>query len=62
MVSCTGSQCMFICHEVATSIVNKSEFSSLNKMERAITGEMIKEVCLKLKVDRLGNIRGIFGL
>ena len=25
-------------------------------MERAITGEMIKEVCIPLKVNRLGNI------
>ena len=32
------------------------EFSALNKMERAITGEMIKEICIPIKVDRLGNI------
>ena len=25
-------------------------------MERAITGEMIKEVCIPVKVDRLGRI------
>lgn len=25
-------------------------------MEKAITGEMIKEVCIPLRVDRLGNI------
>lgn len=62
MVSCTGSQCMFIQHNVATSIVNKLEFSPLNKMERALTGEMIKDVCVKFKVGRLGNIKEIFGL
>lgn len=56
MVSCTGSQCMFIRHEISNSIVNKLEFSPLNKMERAITDEMIKDVCIKLKTDRLGKI------
>lgn len=30
--------------------------SPKSKNERAITGEMIKETCLPLKVDRLGNI------
>ena len=41
---------------VASAIVDKYEFSSLNKMERAVTGEMIKEICLPLDVDRLGNV------
>ena len=56
MVSSSGAQCFFLNERVATTIVNKVEFSPLNKMERALTGEMIKEVCLPLKVDRLGNI------
>lgn len=56
MVSCTGNQVFFIPYSVASLIVNKVEFSSMNKMERAITGEMIKETCLPLKTDRLGNI------
>lgn len=56
MVSCTGLQCMFVPCSVANTIVDKYEFSPLNKMERAITGEMIKETCVPLKVDRLGNI------
>ena len=30
--------------------------SSQSKNQRALTGEMIKEICWKLKVDRLGNI------
>ena len=55
-VSFTGNQCFFIREIVATSIVNKMEYSPLNKMERSITGIMIKEICIKLKVDRLGNI------
>lgn len=56
MVSSSGTQCFFIRHDIATSIVNKVEFSPLNKMERAIDGVMIKEFCQKLKVDRLGNV------
>ena len=56
MVSAQSYQCFFINSSVASPIVNKIEFSSANKMERAITGEMIKEVCIPLKVDRLGNI------
>ena len=56
MVSCTGNQCFYIHSRVAKSIVEKKEFSPLNKMERAITGEMVKEICIPLKVDRLGRI------
>lgn len=56
MVSSSGSQCFFIRQDIATTIVNKLEFSTLNKTERAIDGEMIKDICIKLKVDRLGNI------
>ena len=33
--------------------------SPKSKNERAITGEMIKEICIPVKVDRLGNIVGI---
>ena len=56
MVSCTGNQCFFVDEKVAKVIVDKVEFTSMNKAERAITGEMIKETCLPIKVDRLGNI------
>lgn len=56
MASSSGNQCFFIKASVASSIVDKYEFSALNKMERAITGEMIKEVCVPVKVNRLGNI------
>ncbi len=56
VVSFTGNQIFFVRHDIAAAIVNKAEFSTLNKMERAIDGTMIKEVCLKLNIDRLGNI------
>lgn len=56
MVSCTGNECLFIPYSSALPIVDKIEYQSLNKMGRAITGEMIKDICIPLKVDRLGNI------
>ena len=56
MVSATGNQCFFIDEKVAKVIYDKVEFTSMNKAERAITGEMIKEICIPLKIDRLGNI------
>ena len=55
MVSCTRNQCFFIQVCVANTVVDKYEYSAMNKMERAITGEMIKEICIPIQVDRLGN-------
>ena len=59
MVSSSGNQCFFIKYNIATSIVNKMEFSSLNKMEKSIEGIMIKDCCYKFVTDRLGNMRRI---
>lgn len=56
VVSFSGSQIFFVRQDIATSIVNKAELSTLNKMERAMDGSMIKESCIKLNVDCLGNI------
>lgn len=56
LVSCTGNRVFFIKHIVSTSIVNKGEFSTLNKSERSIDGLMIKEICRKINLDRLGKI------
>ncbi len=56
MVSATGNRCYFIKHEVASPIMDKVEFQSLNKIEKSLDGYNIKEVCWKLEVDRLGNI------
>jgi len=56
VVSFSGNQCFLIRNDIATSIVNKVEFSALNKTERSIEGIMIKEVCIKLKIDRLGDM------
>lgn len=57
MVSCTGNECYFVPAAVAKAIVDKVESEKQNKMGRALTGEMIKEICIPLAVDRLGNVR-----
>lgn len=59
MVSSSGNQCFFIQHHVSKIIENKKEFSALNKMEKSISEEMIKSICWKLQVDRVGNIENI---
>ena len=56
MVSSSKFQVYFVKVNVAASIQDKCEFSALNKMERALSGEMIKEICIPIKVDRLGHI------
>ncbi|MCR4828463.1 MAG: type II CRISPR RNA-guided endonuclease Cas9 [Bacteroidales bacterium] len=60
VVSVTESHLDCIPHSVAKPIFDKVEFSSQNKMQKDITGEeMIKERCIPIKVDRLGNIISI---
>ena len=55
-VSCTGNEAHFIPCFVASPIMETKELGSNNKAQRAWTDEMIKEVCIPIKVDRLGNI------
>ena len=59
MVSCSGSQCFFVPCTMASLIIDKVELGLKNKVERAITDEMIKETCVPIRVDRLGNITSI---
>lgn len=56
MVSFGQKKASCVHFSVATFIQDKVEYTSQNKVEKAITGEMIKEICLPLKVDRLGHI------
>ncbi|MCF6223202.1 MAG: CRISPR-associated protein Csn1 [Flavobacteriaceae bacterium] len=56
MVSTTQNKLQCIPNCIATSIKNKFEFSTLNKTERDLRGIMIKEICWKLNIDRLGNV------
>lgn len=59
MVSSSENRCCFVPSTIAKVIADKVELLSHNKIEKAITGESIKEVCWKLKVDRLGNILNV---
>lgn len=64
MEKASGSECYFIRYDIASLIKqydSKSklgELSSQNKLETTmdVDAKRIKEVCWKLKVDRLGNI------
>ena len=58
-VSFTGNRLYAIPNNIATSIVDKMEFTLLNKLEFTLDKESIKEFCLKLEVDRLGKIKRI---
>jgi len=55
-VSFTGNRGYFIHQTVATAIVDKSEYSLLNKIEKSAENLNIKELAWKIKVDRLGHV------
>ena len=56
MVSCTGTRLYGIPYNVANSVIDKVEFTQLNKVEFTDLKESIKDICVPLKVDRIGNI------
>ena len=56
MVSASLTQCFFLKNLISNSIVNKVEFTSLNKFEKNENGIMIKDVCEKIKINRLGQL------
>lgn len=63
MVSCTGNEAHFIPAFVSFPIIDNKETKELgsnNKAQRAWSNEMIKDVCIPIKVDRLGRINSIF--
>ena len=62
MVSCTGNRLYAIPYAVANTIVDKIEFSQLNKIEFSDEKLSIKTTCIPLKVDRLGNIVEVNGI
>jgi CRISPR-associated endonuclease Csn1 len=57
IVSFTGNRLYGIPFNIAKSIVDKVEFTQLNKMETSLEKVSIKDYCIKLKADRLGNIK-----
>lgn len=56
MVSCTGNEGYFIPFGVASPIVSVLELGSNNKAQRAWTDEMIKDSCIPISVDRIGEV------
>lgn len=66
MVSSTGAECHFVKATIASLVksydakTKAGELGSLNKLEVTVDGLFrVKEVCIKLKVDRLGNISNV---
>ncbi len=55
-VSFTKQQCFFIPSSLSSPILNKQEFSALNKQEKSVDEVMIKANCTKLHIDRLGKL------
>lgn len=60
-VSCTSNEGHFVPSSIASPLLDTKELGSNNKSQRAWTGEMIKETCIPIKVDRLGNVIEIDG-
>lgn len=56
VVSCTGNRLYGIPCSIASVIVDKMEYFSPNKVELTDSKESIKEICIPIKVDRLGNV------
>lgn len=56
MVSSSGYQCFFVPNIIANPVLQTIELGANNKSEKTWDGQMIKQVCIKLKIDRLGNI------
>ena len=59
IVSFTSNRLYGIPYSIANSIVDKVEYSQLNKVEFTDEKISIKEVCIPIKIDRLGNITKI---
>lgn len=57
IVSFTGARLYAIPCNVATSIVDKVEFTQLNKLEFSLEKISIRDYCIKLKADRIGNLK-----
>lgn len=57
IVSFTGNRLYAIPNNISKAIVDKKEYTLLNKVEFTIKDNLsIKQYCWKLKIDRLGNI------
>ena len=54
-VSCSENEGHFVPHYYASPIL-KNEIGSNNKSQNSINGIQIKSICMKIQIDRLGNI------
>ena len=61
IVSFTNNRLYSIPYAIAKSIVDKNEFTQLNKVEFTDNKESIKDICVPLTTDRLGNITSFNG-
>jgi CRISPR-associated endonuclease Csn1 len=59
IVSFTGNRLYAIPYFVSQPIVDKLEYSQLNKMEVTLDKRSLKDFCLKMVPDRLGSIKKI---
>ena len=58
VVSFSKYQIFFVPHFISKGLDDKGQELGLNnKSETSWTKQMIKKVCVKIKVDRLGNIK-----
>jgi CRISPR-associated endonuclease Csn1 len=57
LISFSDYQAFFIPHNISAPIIITSELGSNNKSERSWNGNMIKKVCFKIQLDRLGNVK-----
>lgn len=57
LVSVNKGQAFFVPQTLSSMILDKEEFGPLNKQEKSVCGKrMVKQFCIKLKVNRLGHI------
>ena len=60
MVSSSKKQCFFIPNSIAKPLdENGEELGANNKAEKSWDGIMIKQVCIKIEINRLGNIQPV---
>lgn len=60
VVSFTGPNCYFIPQNIASPIIDKVEFTQLNKVARTNDDRLIREYCILLKTNRLGKITEVY--
>lgn len=56
-ISSSGRQGFFVPSRISNPIIITTELGSNNKAERAWSGEMIKEICLPISINRIGEIK-----